>query len=99
MPELPEVETVVRDLRPCLVGRSLAGLRVGRKPLRRRWSSSWNAKIVGRRVQAVERRGKWILIDLGGPWLVVHLGMTGQFVVMPSESPRQSHTHLVFTLD
>ena len=99
MPELPEVETVVRDLRPRLVGRRLAALRVGRKPLRRKWSARWNALLLGRCVRAVERRGKWILLDLDGPWLLVHLGMTGQFVVMPAATPRQNHTHLLFTLD
>lgn len=99
MPELPEVETVVRDLRPRLVGTRFTALLVGRKPLRRRWSPSWKARLVGRRVRAVERRGKWILLDLDGPWLVVHLGMTGQFVLTSSDEPRQNHTHLVFTLD
>jgi formamidopyrimidine-DNA glycosylase len=99
VPELPEIETVVRDLQPHLVGRRLAALRVGKKPLRCKWSPRWSAQIVGRRVRAVQRRGKWILIDLDGPWLLVHLGMTGQFVVAPAAQPRQDHTHLIFTLD
>ena len=99
MPELPEVETVVRDLRPRLVGSRVTALLVGKKPLRRKWLPRWKAEIVGRRVREIERRGKWIMLDLGGPWLVVHLGMTGQFVITASDEPRQSHTHLVFTLD
>lgn len=99
MPELPEVETVVRDLRAELVGRRLAALRVGRKALRRKWSPRWNAQVVGRCVRGVERRGKWILVDLDGPWLLVHLGMTGQFTVAPAAELRQNHTHFVFTLD
>jgi formamidopyrimidine-DNA glycosylase len=99
MPELPEVETVVRDLRPYLVGRRLAALRVSRKPLRQKWSPRWNGLVVGRCVRSVERRGKWILLDLEGPWLLVHLGMTGQLVVTPASDARQNHTHFVFTLD
>jgi formamidopyrimidine-DNA glycosylase len=99
VPELPEVETVVRDLRPRLVGACFSALVVGKKPLRRRWSPRWKAGIVGRRVREVERRGKWILLDLDGPWLVVHLGMTGQFVVTARDEPRKNHTHLVFSLD
>jgi len=99
VPELPEVETVVRDLRPCLVGRRLTALRVGKKALRRKWSGAWKKQIVGRCVQAVERRGKWILLDLDGPWLLVHLGMTGQFVVAAADEPRRNHTHLIFTLE
>lgn len=99
MPELPEVETVVRDLRGPLVGCRLSTLQVSRKALRRRWSARWTPMVLGRTVLSVNRRGKWILIDLGGPVLVVHLGMTGQFVVAPSILPRADHTHLVFGLD
>jgi len=99
MPELPEVETVVRDLRPHLVGRRIAALEVSRKALRRKWSRRWNDVVIGRSVQAIARRGKWIMIDLDGPWLLVHLGMTGQFMVKPAAERRQDHTHLVFTLD
>jgi formamidopyrimidine-DNA glycosylase len=99
MPELPEVETVVRDLRPHLVGRSFVRLRVGAKALRRPWSRGWKAKVLDRPVRSVERRGKWILIDLGGPWLLVHLGMTGQFTIALATAPRRPHTHLIFSLD
>ncbi|MCI0682923.1 MAG: bifunctional DNA-formamidopyrimidine glycosylase/DNA-(apurinic or apyrimidinic site) lyase [Gemmataceae bacterium] len=99
MPELPEVETVVRDLRPRLVGKRLTALHVGRKALRQKWSRRWNAQIVGRRVRGLERRGKWILVDLDGSWLLVHLGMTGQFTVGSADEPRLDHTHIVFQLD
>jgi formamidopyrimidine-DNA glycosylase len=99
LPELPEVETVVRDLRGLLVGRRLGAVRVGRKRLRSPWSPTWARLLLDRFVSAIERRGKWILIDLGGPWLLVHLGMTGQFRVMLAEAPRDAHTHIVFPLD
>ncbi len=99
MPELPEVETVVRDLRPHLVGRRLVRVQVSRLALRRKWSPAWAKQIAGRQVCSVTRRGKWILLDLDGPWLLVHLGMTGQFVVAPAEVPRQDHTHIVCILD
>lgn len=100
MPELPEVETVVRDLRPRLVGRRFADLRVGRKKLRRRWQPAWNAQLKGRQVLAVRRRGKWILLELDTALtLVVHLGMTGQFFVVPGDTAADRHTHLFFDLD
>lgn len=99
MPELPEVETVVRDLRGPLVGRRLLAVRAGRKALRRPWSASWKRAIVGRGVRSVERRGKWILLDLDGAFLLVHLGMTGQFTAVSPQLPRLAHTHLVFQLD
>lgn len=99
MPELPEVETVVRDLRPMLVGRSFVKIAVGRKSLRRKWSRGWSALLVGQRVHSIGRRGKWILLELGEPRLLVHLGMTGQFTVVPADLTRETHTHIVFTLD
>jgi formamidopyrimidine-DNA glycosylase len=99
LPELPEVETVVRDLRTLLLGRRLGGVRVSRKRLRCRWSRAWAGLLRGCIVRGVERRGKWILMDLGGPWLLAHLGMTGQFRVVPADARREPHTHVVFPLD
>ena len=105
MPELPEVETVVRDLRPLLVGRSITGVRQSKKKLRPPWQREWNAKIAGAGIEAVRRRGKWILIDLSArkrspkPLLRVHLGMSGQFTVVPAATPERDHLHLVFSLD
>jgi formamidopyrimidine-DNA glycosylase len=100
MPELPEVETVARDLRPLLVGRTLVGLRRSRKALRRSWSKAWEAKLVGRRVEALDRRGKWLLVGLdSGGLLMVHLGMTGRFTVVAPGVPAEDHTHVVFPLD
>jgi formamidopyrimidine-DNA glycosylase len=100
MPELPEVETVVRELRPLLVGKRFAAVRVSKRKLRRPWKRDWAARLVGAAVEGVRRRGKWIVLDLGaGPRLVVHLGMTGQFTVAPVAEPVLDHTHLVFELD
>lgn len=99
MPELPEVETIVRDLRPRLVGRRLLRVQVGRHRLRRKWSRTWTKQIAGRQVCAVARRGKWIVLNLDGPRLLVHLGMTGQFTVMAGDVPCAAHTHIVFALD
>ena len=48
MPELPEVETVVRDLRPLLVGRRFAAVRVGAQKLRRPWAEAWAATELAR---------------------------------------------------
>lgn len=100
MPELPEVETVVRDLRPRLLRRRLASVETGGKRLRRPWSAEWANQLAGRRVRDVRRRGKWIVVELaGGAALVFHLGMTGRLTVVASETAREPHTHLVFGLD
>jgi formamidopyrimidine-DNA glycosylase len=101
VPELPEVETIVRDLRPRLVGRRLSAVRpASRHALRKPWHAAWNVEVAGRLVDQVRRRGKWILIDLEGEkFLVIHLGMTGQLVVTPAAESVPAHTHLIFPLD
>ncbi len=99
MPELPEVETVVRDLRPLIVGRSFTSLHVGPLRLRKPWSTDWKQHIVGKTTTAIRRRGKWILVDLdSGAILLVHLGMTGQFTAVPTDDPRPDHLHFTFGL-
>ena len=100
LPELPEVETVARDLRPLLIGRRIASVHSSHRPLRRPWSRKWNAALIGRRIESVSRRGKWIVIHLEEErYFVVHLGMTGQLTVVSSERPRADHTHLWLDLD
>src|SRR5262245_7975994 len=100
VPELPEVETVVRELRPRLVGRRIMRVEAGPKALRRRWRPDWSTTLVGRRVDTIDRRGKWIVVSLDrGLRLVMHLGMTGQLTVMAARQPRLAHTHLIFDLD
>jgi len=99
MPELPEVETVVRDLRPELVGRTFTALNVGPQTLRKPWQKTDTPKIIGSTIQHVLRRGKWIGITLSIPEvLLVHLGMTGQFTIANANATVPNHTHFVFTL-
>jgi len=100
VPELPEVETVVRCLRPALVGRRLSAPRVTGKALRRGWQAAWQERLHQQpMVRTVERRGKWILIRLDrGDGLLAHLGMTGRLHVVPADRPLAPHTHLVFPL-
>lgn len=99
MPELPEVETVVRTLRPVVEGRRILAVRQGKKKLRRPWKSMWNDRVRDQRIQTIRRRGKWILLDLDDGCLIVHLGMTGRLQVVPREQPDETHTHLAFELD
>lgn len=101
MPELPEVETVVRDLQPCLQGRRLARVKqTSRHSLRTRWRPAWSAAVAGQRVKGIMRRGKWILIGLQNEAILVfHLGMTGQLTIVESATPLADHTHLLFDLD
>jgi formamidopyrimidine-DNA glycosylase len=101
VPELPEVETVVRDLRGCLSRRRLARVRrTSRQSLRTRWRSAWSDAITGKRIESIMRRGKWILVTLeNAAVLVFHLGMTGQLTVTSAAIPLADHTHLTFDLD
>jgi len=99
MPELPEVETVVRDLRPAIVGRKILRVAAGRQRLRNPWSPTWSRALAGQRIRAIGRRGKWITADCDCGQLLIHLGMTGQLTVGPADRLRQSHTHLWADLD
>lgn len=101
MPELPEVETIVRDLRTELVGRTLSRVDVIRGDVwRTPMSQMLSALLPGERIVAVERRGKYILLELhSGEHLMVHLGMTGHLVVCAADAPPARHTHFRALLD
>ena len=82
MPELPEVETVRRGLEPVLVGARLAGVDLRRPDLRFPFPDDFARRLTGRAVLALRRRSKYLVADLSGDEsLVVHLGMTGRFLV------------------
>jgi formamidopyrimidine-DNA glycosylase len=101
MPELPEVETVVRDLRTELVGRRFVSAWVSQPGvLRFPFAAEFVAALPGSRVESVARRGKYILCGLGGgEQLVVHLGMTGHLRVVDGAEELVKHTHLRAGLD
>lgn len=103
MPELPEVETVRRALVPHLTGARIVSVWSSGKPLRLARPlplRALRAAVTGRRITALRRRAKYILLDTDGPHSVlVHLGMTGQLLVVPHDAPRAPHTHVVFALD
>jgi len=101
MPELPEVETIVADLRPHLVGLTVVRCELSFPTIVRHPEPEvFIDSVVGMRIESVGRRGKYILIGLGeGLLLVVHLGMTGQLRLVDPIAPLENHTHAVFFLD
>ena len=101
MPELPEVETVARDLRSAIVGRRIDDVELLRADIVRMPPADVFATVLrGQRVTAVERRGKYLLLGLdGGDDLMVHLGMTGHLLVCDAGAPLPKHTHLRARLD
>jgi formamidopyrimidine-DNA glycosylase len=101
MPELPEVETVVRGLRPRLEGRRLSRVIQRRADLRFPLPQDFAARLRGRRVARVGRRAKYILIHLDdGQVLLCHLGMSGRMVVAPHPAAEFApHDHVVLETD
>jgi formamidopyrimidine-DNA glycosylase len=101
MPELPEVETVARDLRGELVGRRFISAWVSQPGvLRFPDAELFSAALPGCAVESVERRGKYIFCRLAGAEdLVVHLGMTGHLHVVDSDAEVVKHTHFRAGLD
>ncbi len=101
MPELPEVETVRRQLESALRGSRIVGVEVLLHRLVRYPSCpAYRRGLKGKTVMAVGRRGKYLLLHLdGGRVLVFHLGMTGSLRFNAPGEPRPRHTHLVFRLE
>jgi formamidopyrimidine-DNA glycosylase len=97
MPELPEVETVVRSIRP-LVGRRIVAAEFRNlRVLRGGDPDAMSARLAGRKITAVKRYGKFIVASLGGGgYLMVHLGMTGRLLLGGGAG---KHTHAIFTFD
>jgi len=99
MPELPEVETVGRALAAVLVGRVIAGVTLCRDRLREPLDSLRDPRLPGRRVTAVRRRGRYLIVELEGALaLLIHLGMTGVLKVLPTDAPRAPHEHILFDI-
>ena len=113
MPELPEVETVARGLRQAILGRRIISVTLGKTdfiddPV------ALERHLPGRRIEAVERYGKFMLLrlsevsgenrvatngDAAPASLLVHLGMTGQIAPSPAGQPLEKHTHVCMVLD
>ena len=100
MPELPEVETVVRCLAPEVTGRRVLGVSVRETRLRGGVAPDFAERLAGRRIEGLARRGKYLLapLDDGRLWLV-HLGMTGRLTLAPPGRADERHDHVVVRLD
>ena len=101
MPELPEVEQVVRALRRAVLGRQIVATEIRLPKLISPSSTSvFNRKLTSSRITGITRRGKFILMELdSGYVLVVHLRMTGKFLVLTPDAQLPRHAHAIFYLD
>ena len=93
MPELPEVETSRRGIEPHLVGATIlhAVVRNGRL----RWPVSEEIyRLSDQPVLSVQRRAKYLLLELPEGWIIIHLGMSGSLRILPEELPPEKHDHL-----
>ena len=99
MPELPEVETIRRDLEKEAVGKRIKAVEVtGTRSIRRHTTKKqFIARLEGRKITGVDRKGKYLLVKLeGGDYLVIHLGMSGQLLWSKSgKEDKAKHTHVV----
>jgi formamidopyrimidine-DNA glycosylase len=92
MPELPEVETIVRGLAPVLEGKRIAAIETRRPDLRRPFPPDLRQRLTGARVTRLGRRAKYGLIETDrGDTLVFHLGMSGTWRLDPAEIGRHDH--------
>ncbi|PLX38733.1 MAG: bifunctional DNA-formamidopyrimidine glycosylase/DNA-(apurinic or apyrimidinic site) lyase [Hyphomicrobiales bacterium] len=89
MPELPEVETVRRGLQPVMEGARFAHVEQRRADLRFPFPERFAERLTGARVEALTRRAKYLLADLDtGEVLIMHLGMSGSFRILPAQDPK-----------
>ncbi|MGB0157514.1 MAG: bifunctional DNA-formamidopyrimidine glycosylase/DNA-(apurinic or apyrimidinic site) lyase [Thalassovita mediterranea] len=108
MPELPEVETVMRGLAPSMEGAVITRAQVNRPDLRWPFPDRMAERLVGQRVERLRRRSKYILADLAsGETLLIHLGMSGRMLVsgdplgqfVHDHPVAEKHDHVVLDMD
>ena len=108
MPELPEVETIMRGISPFLEGATIKRIKLNRADLRWPFPENFTSRLKEAKVLNLKRRSKYILIDLNtGETLLIHLGMSGKILVSDSKignyfyeySKGSDHDHVIFELN
>jgi formamidopyrimidine-DNA glycosylase len=96
MPELPEVEVTRLGIAPHLEGRRVSSVKIIDGRLRWPVPSNLNVLLSGQKVARIERRGKYLLVELNTGHLLLHLGMTGTLRVLPGSEPLKPHDRVTF---
>ena len=99
MPELPEVETTRRGIAPYIIGRTVIAVTLRTAKLRLPLQPDLGSELTGRRIDAVTRRGKYLLLDCGGGTLLLHLGMSGHLRLLPAGTAAGKYDHVELALD
>ena len=99
MPELPEVETTRLGIAPYLVGRNVSGLVVRQPRLRWPIPKILIRTLPGQRIESVQRRAKYLLVNTGAGSAVLHLGMSGSLRVLDANTAPGTHDHYDWQLD
>jgi formamidopyrimidine-DNA glycosylase len=99
MPELPEVETTRRGVAPHVERQKVTAVRVYDRRLRWPVPRDLARRLIGRTIDRVDRRSKYLLFRIGADTLLVHMGMTGSLRVFTQAPPRQPHDHVDLEFD
>lgn len=98
MPELPEVETTCRGLRPHLLQQCITEVKIHNASLRWPIPQILKKQLPGQTIHDVTRRSKYLLIGVDSGQLILHLGMSGSLRVLPQATPRHKHEHFEIVL-
>jgi len=99
VPELPEVETTLRGIAPHLIGRRVSEVRLRRPNLRWPIPTEISQLLPGERINAVQRRAKYLLVETAIGSALWHLGMSGSLRILPQDTPPRPHDHVDWLLD
>jgi formamidopyrimidine-DNA glycosylase len=97
MPEMPEVETIARQLRESIIGKRMVEVKLSGLSLRKPVAKNFSSIVRGRSIISIHRRGKYLLVELAPKaFLLVHLGMSGRILYLQRSSEGIKHVHAVF---
>lgn len=99
MPELPEVETVRRGLDKLVVGKTIEAVQVRVPQMIKTDSENFALDLSGQTIEAVRRRGKYLIVDFGSQILISHLRMEGKYLLFKEQVPENKHFHFFFALN
>ena len=99
MPELPEVETVLRTLEDKIKDREITSIKILYKPIVVDNEKTFKKKLIGQHFRQFKRRGKYLIFELDDISLVSHLRMEGKYYILTPNDKIDKHTHVIFNLD